>query len=198
MQWVMASRNIHKCREVAEILAPFGITLLSLDAFPGAPEPPENHDTFEANAIQKAESARDFTRLTAIADDSGLAVDALGGAPGVRSARFAGPGASDDDNNRLLIERLADIPDDRRTAAYLCAIALAGTDGTVRTFMGETRGRILRSPRGTGGFGYDPFFVSDDLGMTFAEAPAEQKHAVSHRGRALRALAAALQTKGQP
>jgi len=189
MQWVMASRNSHKCREAAEILAPFGIALLSLDAFPGAPEPPEDRDTFEGNAIQKAESARDFTRLAAIADDSGIVVDALEGAPGVHSAYFAGPGRSDDDNNRLLVERLADVPDDRRTAAYICVIALVELDGTVRTFTGETRGRILRSPRGSGGFGYDPFFLSDELGVTFAEAPAGEKHAVSHRGRALRALA---------
>ena len=198
MQWVMASFNIHKCREAAEILAPFGITLLSLDAFPGAPVPPEDHDTFEGNAIQKAESALAHTRLAAVADDSGLVVDALGGAPGVRSARFAGPDATDEDNNRLLLERLANVPDDQRTAAFVCAIALVEPDGTTRTFVGETRGRILRSPHGAGGFGYDPLFLSDELGVAFGEAPAARKNEVSHRGRALRTLAEAIAKGKKP
>ncbi len=184
-KFVLASHNQKKTLEIRDIIAPMGIELLNLADFPGAPIPEETGDTFRANAVIKAEAACAFTRLPCLADDSGLLVDALGGAPGVYSARFAGRHASDRDNNLLLLEKLAEIPDKRRTARFECVIAVAIPKGATRTFCGETRGRILTAPRGTGGFGYDPLFLSDELGLTFGEAPGELKNRISHRSRAL-------------
>ncbi len=184
-QIVLASHNQKKTAEIRDILAPLGMKLLNLRDFPGAPEPEETGDTFRDNAILKAEAARDFTALPCLADDSGLLVDVLGGAPGVYSARFAGPDASDLDNNRLLLEKLRGMPDENRAARFECVLAIALPGGATRTFSGVVRGRILEAPRGAGGFGYDPLFWSDALGMTFAEAPAERKNRISHRSRAL-------------
>lgn len=185
---VLASHNAKKTKELREILTPLGITILSLVDFPGAPEPEETGDTFEENAAIKAKSALAFTGIAAIADDSGLEVDALDGAPGVYSARFAGERAGDAANNSLLLEKLADIPDADRTARFVSVIALAEPGGEVVLFRGETEGRILESQRGDAGFGYDPLFLSDDLGITFAEADSVAKNRVSHRGRALARL----------
>jgi XTP/dITP diphosphohydrolase len=149
----------------------------------GIPPCEETGDSFEENAIQKALYYGGHAPGWLFAEDSGLEVDALGGAPGVRSARFAGETASDDDNNRLLIERLRGV--DERSARYVCAIALAQEGRIVRTFRGEVSGKIIDQPRGRNGFGYDPYFFYEPFGLTFAEASPEQKLTVSHRGRAL-------------
>lgn len=182
---VLASHNLKKTGELRAILAPLGFELLSLADFPGAPVPEENGATFEENAVIKARSAVAHTGVAAIADDSGLAVAALGGEPGVWSARYAGEDADDDANNRLLLKRLADVPPERRNAAFVSVVAVALPDGTVRTYRGEAEGVILAAPRGNAGFGYDPLFLSNDLGVTFAEADADAKNRISHRGRAL-------------
>lgn len=185
---VLASHNRKKAEELRAILAPAGWELLDLSHFPGAPEPEETGETFEENASIKAEAAAAFTSLPALADDSGLAVDALGGDPGVRSARFAGEKAGDAANNALLLEKLAGVAPADRTARFVSVIALAIPGGETRLHRGETTGRILERERGKNGFGYDPLFLSADLGVTFAEAASSEKHAVSHRGRAIRKL----------
>ncbi len=199
MKLLMASRNQKKCRELAEILGPHGLEVVSLTAFPHMPAVSEDGATFEDNAVRKARAARDASGMWALADDSGLCVDILRGEPGVRSARYAGEGATDQDNNRLLLARLASVPDERRSARFVCVIALALPFGAAERlgadilfFRGEARGYILRQPRGSNGFGYDPLFLSADLGITFAEATASDKHSVSHRGRALAAFLACL------
>lgn len=191
-RFVLASHNVKKSAELRAILAPLGFSLVSLADFPGAPEPEETGGTFEENAVIKATAAAGFTGLPAIADDSGLAVDALNGEPGVRSARFAGEHANDAENNGLLLEKMAGLPPEERTARFVSAVALHFPGGETRTYRGETCGRILAEERGEGGFGYDPLFLSDDLGVTFAEAGAEEKNRVSHRGRAIAKLVAEL------
>ena len=190
MRLVLASRNPKKCEELLTLLAPLGIEVVPISAFPQVPPTEETGTTFEANATRKAEHARDGTGLTAVADDSGLVVDALGGQPGVRSARFAGEHANDAANNRLLLDRLSGVPDAERTARFVCVVALACPHAETKLFRGETRGRISHNPLGENGFGYDPLFLSDELGQTFAQVDAPQKHGVSHRGRALQKLAA--------
>ena len=152
----------------------------------GVPPCRETGATFEENAIEKAIYYSRHAPGWLFADDSGLEVDSLGGAPGVRSARFAGEGAGDADNNRLLIERLRGVSD--RSARYVCAIALAEGGRLLRTFRAEVEGRIIDEPRGTNGFGYDPYFFYEAFGLTFAEASPERKWQVSHRGRALRRM----------
>jgi len=149
----------------------------------GLPPCEETGQTFEENAIQKATYYSRQAPGLVFAEDSGLEVDALGGAPGVRSARFAGDGASDDDNNRLLLEKLRGVGD--RSARYCCAIAAAQAGTVLQTFRGEVAGRIIDEPRGTNGFGYDPYFFYEPFGQTFAEASPEQKLRVSHRGQAV-------------
>jgi XTP/dITP diphosphohydrolase len=149
----------------------------------GIPPCEETGDTFEENAAQKAVYYSRHAPGLLFAEDSGLEVDALGGAPGVRSARFAGEGASDGDNNRALMEKLRGVQD--RSARYVCVIAVAEAGNVLRTFRGEVEGEIIDEPRGANGFGYDPYFYYEPLDLTFAEASAEQKARVSHRGRAL-------------
>jgi XTP/dITP diphosphohydrolase len=148
--------------------------------------PEETGVTFEENAVLKATYYGAHTTGWLFAEDSGLEVDALGGAPGVYSARFAGPGATDDDNNQRLLELLGDNP--VRTARYVCAIALAHAGAVVRTFRGTVEGEILRQPRGSGGFGYDPLFWFPEFGCSFGEVTRDRKQTVSHRGKAIRAL----------
>jgi XTP/dITP diphosphohydrolase len=148
----------------------------------GIPPCAETGATFEENAIEKALYYGAQAPGLLFAEDSGIEVDALGGAPGVRSARFAGEGASDADNNRLLLEKLRGVSD--RRARYVCAIALVEAGRTLATFRGEVEGRIVDEPRGSNGFGYDPYFFYEPFGMTLAEATPEQKLSVSHRGRA--------------
>lgn len=184
-----ATGNENKLCEIGEITSEFGIRLLSKkEAGAGDVEPEETGTTFEENSLIKAKAVMDAAGIDAIADDSGLVVDALDGAPGVYSARFAGEHASDSENNAKLLKLLENVPDDRRTARFVCVITLCRTDGTVITARGECSGRILRSQRGEGGFGYDPLFVPDGYEETFAELSGEQKNRISHRARALAAL----------
>lgn len=147
-------------------------------------------ETYAENALLKARAALAATGLPSLADDSGLEVDSLSGAPGVRSARFAGPQATDEDNNRLLLARLADVPAARRTARFVCVAALALPAGEPVVTRGEVEGRILIAPRGSRGFGYDPLFYYEPFGSTFGEADSAAKNQVSHRGQAFRAMAA--------
>lgn len=186
MELLLATRNDHKIREIREILADAGVTLRDLRDFPDLPELPETSDTFVANAIEKAQFAYEHTGLVAVADDSGIEVDALGGKPGVHSKRFS-PEATDEANNALLVARLRGVTD--RRARYRCAIAIVGPDGA-RTAEGTCEGAIIDGPpRGEGGFGYDPYFLPDETpGRTMAELSAAEKHAISHRGRAFRQL----------
>jgi XTP/dITP diphosphohydrolase len=185
---VLASHNPKKARELRRLLKPLRAELLTFGDFPGATPPEETGRTFAENAVVKALYAMELSGMAALADDSGLMADALDGAPGVYSARFAGPDADDAANNRLLLERLAAVPEARRGAKFVSVVAAAVPGQGVETFTGEARGRILRAPRGENGFGYDPLFLSDDLGVTFAEAGDAEKNRVSHRGRAMRAF----------
>lgn len=187
---VLASRNDAKLAELRRILeaAGTGIELVGLDAFPGVPDVAETGVTFADNALLKARAAAAATDLPAVADDSGLAVDALNGMPGVLSARWSGRHGDDAANLQLLLGQLADVPDERRGAAFLCAAALALPDGREHVVEGRMDGRVIREPRGDGGFGYDPIFVPDGETRTSAEMSAEEKDAISHRGRAFRAL----------
>lgn len=157
----------------------------SLDEFPGAPEVEETGTTFIENAVLKAESAATFTRCAALADDSGLEVAALGGAPGVCSSRFSGPAATDSSNCAKLLQMLRNAPPEARNARFVCAVAVAIPGRPTWTAEGLHEGQILEAPRGTLGFGYDPLFFSYELGATFTEVPAEVKNEVSHRARAM-------------
>ena len=191
---VIATSNRGKAAELRRLLAEAGlpVRVRTLDEWPGVVMPPEDGATFVDNARIKAVAVARQVGRPALADDSGLCVDALGGRPGVRSARYAGPGAGDAANNAKLLAELAGVPPEQRGAEFRCAVVLALPDGRWTAAEGRTRGRILTAPRGQGGFGYDPLFYSEELGMTFAEAGAEAKNRVSHRGRALRALMPAL------
>jgi XTP/dITP diphosphohydrolase len=184
MKLLVATRNAGKVREVRVRVA--GLDVLSLDDVPSMPEVEETEDTLEGNARLKALAAARASGLWTVADDSGLFVDALGGAPGVWSARYA-PG-SDADRIRKLLRQMEEVPEGRRGAAFRCVLALASPSGEVREARGECRGEILRAPRGTGGFGYDPVFLVPELGRTMAELTLEEKGRISHRARALGAL----------
>jgi XTP/dITP diphosphohydrolase len=188
---VIASNNPGKLREIGEILAPLGMEVIPQSEF-GVPEAEEPHATFIENALAKARHAARLTGLPALADDSGICVDALGGAPGVNSAHFAGEPRSDVRNNRKLLE-LLEAGKDRR-AHYYCVMLLMrhGDDPQPLVAEGEWRGEILHEPRGSGGFGYDPLFLDPALGKTGAELTPEQKNRVSHRGKALAALVGVL------
>jgi XTP/dITP diphosphohydrolase len=191
---VLATRNAAKLRELARILgADHGgrqIRLAGLDEFPGAPDVPETGATFEENALLKARAIARYTGLPAVADDSGLCVDALNGMPGVLSARWAGGHGDDRANLNLVLAQAADVPDTRRGAQFVCAAALVGPGAGAREWVvtGQVEGRLIRAPRGRGGFGYDPIFLPDGFEQTTAEMTAEAKDAISHRGRAFRAL----------
>ena len=187
MKAVFASRNYHKLRQVARLLPT--VELVPLDEVAPDLELEEPYDTFEANALAKARAVVAATGLTAIADDSGLEVDALGGAPGVYSARYAGEVATDLENNRKLIAALADIPQDRWTCRYRCVAALVTPDARHVTAEGSCAGHVVAEPRGTLGFGYDPHVVPEGDTRTMGEIPLEEKLEFSHRGRAFRALA---------
>jgi XTP/dITP diphosphohydrolase len=189
---VVATGNKGKLREFAELLKGVVDTILSPADFPGFPDVVEDGETFEANAIKKARSAALFTGKPVLADDSGLSVDYLGGRPGVYSARFAGEGATDAENNALLLRELEGVPADKRTAAFHCVIALCQPDGSCRSFDGSLPGIVLETPRGEGGFGYDPLFLVPEYGQTFSELPLDIKNAISHRGRAMQMLREAL------
>jgi XTP/dITP diphosphohydrolase len=189
MQIVLASRNRKKSREMTELLAPHGIGVRSVADFEGAPEPVEDGATFAENAAKKATEIARYARQWTIGEDSGLRVDALGGAPGVYSARFAGEPSDDARNNEKLIAELRDVPDEQRGAEYVCSVAVAGPDGDVRLQIEATcRGRIGREPRGTHGFGYDPYFIIPEYHRTFAELGPIVKRRLSHRARAFERL----------
>lgn len=186
---VVATRNPGKRREFTALLGPAGVDLLDLSAFPGAPSVAEDADTYLENARAKAVAIARHAGLPALSDDSGLEVDALGGAPGVRSARFAGKDATDAENVALLLERLRDVPGAERTARFRCVIVVALPGGGELAAEGVCEGTITTEPRGTGGFGYDPVFYHKPSGATFAELAPEAKQRVSHRAAACRALA---------
>jgi XTP/dITP diphosphohydrolase len=188
---VLATRNAHKIIEVQRIFSDAGIDveILGTETFSTLPDIPETGTTFAANALIKARAVCEHTGLPAIADDSGLSVDALNGMPGIFSARWAGAHGDDHANLTLLLNQLGDVPDNRRTAAFHCAAALVTPEGDERFCEGTLEGRIIRAPRGENGFGYDPIFVPQGFDITTAEMTAEEKDAISHRGRAFRALA---------
>jgi len=189
---VLATRNEGKLRELARILSSH-IKLIGLDAFPDAPDVPETGATFEANALLKARAIAQYTGLPAVADDSGLCVDALNGMPGVLSARWAGRHGDDQANLELVLAQVADVPDARLGARFVAAAALVVPKGEEWVVTGEVKGRLIRVPRGSGGFGYDPIFQPDGSDLTTAEMTPEAKDAISHRGRAFRALAQYIQ-----
>jgi XTP/dITP diphosphohydrolase len=190
---VLASRNAHKVAELRRILAAAGLAVevLGIDDLPdpaSVPEVAETGATFEENALLKARAVAAATGLPAVADDSGLAVDALNGMPGILSARWSGRGADDERNLRLVLDQLADVPDDRRGARFVCAAALVRPDGGEHVVLGEMLGRLVREPVGDNGFGYDPIFRPDGCDRTSAQLSPAEKDAISHRGRALAAL----------
>ncbi len=191
---LIATHNKGKLREIRRLTAGRDWDLISLDALPEVPEAIEDGATFAENARKKALHYAQHTGLPTLADDSGLEVDALGGAPGVHSARFAGPQRDDAANNRKLLERLAGVPAARRTARFRCAMALAVADRVLAETTGCVEGVILEAPRGTGGFGYDPLFLVPGLGKTMAELEPDEKNRLSHRGQALRRMLEQLET----
>jgi XTP/dITP diphosphohydrolase len=214
---VLGSRNRKKCREMAELLVPpwettralARLDVRSIDDFPSAAEVVEDASTFAGNARKKASEQARAVSHWVIADDSGLTVDALAGAPGVLSARYAGEPCDDDANNRKLIEALADVPEAGRGAAFCCALAMADPAGTIRLeALGACRGRVIREVRGPGGFGYDPLFLIPEYHQTFGELSPLVKHQLSHRARAFAHLRRGLErmiargeldpTSGQP
>jgi XTP/dITP diphosphohydrolase len=194
---VLATRNRKKLVELDRILRDAGVSvdLLTLDDVE-VPEVVESGATFAENAIIKATATAAATGLVSVADDSGLAVDALNGMPGVLSARWSGIGASDESNLALVLEQIADVPDDRRGASFVCVAALAEPSGEVHTVEGRVVGHLLRQPVGTGGFGYDPIFVPEGHDLTTAQMEPAHKDALSHRGQALRGIAALLGAGG--
>lgn len=192
---VVATGNAHKVTEIEAILAPVmpGVTFYALGQLGSFPEPEENGKTFTDNALIKAQAASEETGLMAVADDSGLMVDALDGAPGIMSARFAGVHGDDARNNAKLLELLADVPDAERTARFHSSVVLLYPDGAVLIGEGDCEGTIGHEPKGSNGFGYDPLFWPEDYpGKTMAELAPEQKNAISHRYHALANLAAQL------
>lgn len=191
---VLATKNRKKLDELHRILDASGldVELLGIDAFPDLPDIPETESSFAGNALLKAREIARVTGLPAVADDSGLCVDALNGMPGILSARWAGRHGDDDANLDLLLGQLADVPDRRRTAAFHCAAAVALPDGTERVVEGRIDGTLIRERRGDHGFGYDPIFVPLGYQVTTAQMTADEKDAISHRGQAMRALAPVL------
>jgi len=195
MRVVLATKNAHKLIEMRRILDDAGldIELIGTDEFPGLTDVAETGSTFAANALLKARSVCAETGLPAIADDSGLGVDALNGMPGIFSARWSGAHGDDVANLNLLLGQLSDVPDARRGAAFHCAAAVVLPDGTERVVEGIIDGTLIREPRGSNGFGYDPIFIPVGESRTTAEMSADEKDAISHRGRAMRALVPVLQ-----
>jgi len=182
---VLASRNKKKSREVTELLAPHGFEVVPVTEFADVPEVDEDGQTFAENAAKKAREVALRLKRWVIGEDSGLRVDALNGAPGIYSARYSGPGATDESNNRKLIEDLRDVPDDKRGAGYICSVALSDPFGTIQVACeGTCRGRILTEANGAGGFGYDPYFLIPEYHLTFGQLSSVVKHRLSHRARA--------------
>ncbi len=192
---VLASRNKKKTQEVAELLAPAGFRVVPVTDFPDVPEVIEDGDTFAANAAKKATEVAVALGQWVIGEDSGLRVDALNGAPGIYSARYSGEGAIDESNNAKLVAELADVPEAKRGAGYVCSVALSNPAGEVRLAgEGTCRGRIVLEPRGDGGFGYDPYFLIPEFHQTFGQLSALVKHTLSHRARAFATFTPQLKT----
>lgn len=193
--FVLSTRNAHKLEELQRIIETAGleIKLTSVADYPGAPEVDETENTFEGNALLKARALAEFTGFPAIADDSGLCVDALDGAPGILSARWSGAIDNVDRANlELVLQQIHEVDDPLRTAQFVCAAAYVEPSGTEFTVRGTLTGRLLREPRGDNGFGYDPIFVPQGFDITTAQMSSEQKDSISHRGQALRKLVAQL------
>jgi XTP/dITP diphosphohydrolase len=186
---VLATRNAGKIAELRRILSSYDVELIGLEAVPDVGDIAETGATFVENAMIKAREVSRVSGLVAIADDSGLTVDALNGMPGVLSARWAGRHGDDPANLRLVLAQIADVPDDRRGAAFVCAAAASAPDGREVVVEESVTGTLLRSPRGANGFGYDPIFVPDGETLTTAEMSPKRKDEISHRGKAFRALA---------
>jgi XTP/dITP diphosphohydrolase len=191
---VLATANAHKLAELTRILRAerLDVDLVGLGAFDGAPDVAETGATFVANALLKARVIAEFTGLPSVADDSGLCCDALNGMPGVLSARWSGRHGNDEENLRLVLGQLSDVPDERRGAHFYCVAALVRPSGEESLSAGSLRGRLTREPRGSNGFGYDPIFMPDGDQRTTAEMTAAEKDAISHRGQAFRGLAEAI------
>ncbi len=187
LRLLIATHNRGKLREYRQLLADLPVEVADLDQIGIIEEVPETGSTFTENAVQKALAYARLSGLWTWADDSGLEVDALGGEPGVHSARFAGPNAADEDRYRLLLQRMAHVPPGRRTARFRCVIAIATPEGRVEVAEGHCEGEIALAPRGEHGFGYDPVFYLPDRQLTMAELPPEEKNRISHRARAARA-----------
>ena len=186
---VLGTHNVNKRDELADQLKPYGIRVATLAEFPSAIEVVEDGDTFAANSQKKAVEQAKVLGQWVLSDDSGIEVDALGGAPGVDSAHFAGPQRDNEANNQLLLEKLAGLPPAKRGAGYFCHVTLADPTGEIRAeATGRCRGVIVETPRGTGGFGYDPLFEVREYHRTFGEMGPEVKKALSHRSRAMRAI----------
>jgi XTP/dITP diphosphohydrolase len=190
---LIATTNQGKLREARAVLADLPVTIATLADHPSLPQPVEDAPTFEGNAKIKALHYARLTTCWTLADDSGLEVDALGGEPGVHSARYAGAGCDDLANNAKLIRALAGVESKQRTARFRCAVALADGEAIVATASGSVEGVIVDDPRGSGGFGYDPHFFVPEFDMTTAEMPPELKNRISHRGRALRGIRPAIE-----
>ncbi len=188
MEIVIATRNKKKIEEIKRITEEMSITLFTLDDFPGCPDVVEDGSTFEENAIKKAISVAKYTDKYALADDSGLEVYALSGAPGIRSSRYAGDKAEDNENIEKLLSEMSSIKGEERRARFVCCIVLASPAGDIKTFYGEVEGLIGTEARGKRGFGYDPVFYPLGCDRTFAEMSDNEKDALSHRGIALRKL----------
>lgn len=194
MEIVIATKNTGKIREIREALEVAGLRLHTFEEFDGWPEPEETGETLEENALIKAYAMRDAIGLPALSDDSGLLVDALGGRPGVHSSRYAGPEGDAERNMDRLLSELGGVPPARRNARFECVMTLALADGTVHVARGECEGTILTARRGTGGFGYDPVFMPEGFDRSMAELTLEEKNAISHRGKALRAMKAIIES----
>ncbi|MGH9862218.1 MAG: RdgB/HAM1 family non-canonical purine NTP pyrophosphatase [Candidatus Acidiferrales bacterium] len=188
----LASSNRGKLRELGALAEPEGFELVLLSDYDRLPPHPEDHASFALNALDKALYYSQASDGLVVADDSGLVVDALGGRPGVRSARYAGPSATDEDNNRKLLEELRGVPEEKRSARFVCVLALAREGRALALFSDFYEGRILEAPRGRGGFGYDPLFLIPSLGRTGAELSPQEKNRWSHRGKACAKLLAYL------
>jgi len=195
MKVVLATKNAGKAMEIGRMLEGSGVEIISLEGFPEVELPPETGKTMKENALLKARAAAGATGLPALADDSGLEVDFLGGAPGVYSARYSGEKATDEENWKKLLRELEGVPAEKRAARFRCAIALVGFDAEEHLFEGVFEGLIAEAPRGNGGFGYDPVFFVPEAGRTAAELAPDEKNRISHRARAIDVLKAFLSTR---
>jgi XTP/dITP diphosphohydrolase len=194
---VVASHNLHKIREIKELTAHLDLEVVGLPELGDFPPVEEDGDTFQENARKKATTIASLTQELVLADDSGLEVDALQGAPGVYSSRFAGEPSSDERNNQLLLEKLSSVPEQERGAQFRCVMALASPQGWVKYSEGVCRGVIIREPRGTQGFGYDPLFLVSEYGLTFAQLEPEIKNRISHRYLAMQEMLKLLLTEAR-